>query len=159
MIKLELKDNYTTGNYVEIGGCDFLDYISVEKLPEKFIADIKARSCYHVVEGEFKFDDDRYSEFLKEAEERKKLRNYKNQTDGLKEELSSTDYRVIKNMETVMPDILALLSEIAKKLDISGIDENEIPYDTATLHSERQKLRDRINEVELQLLSVTGSGE
>lgn len=159
MIKLELKDNYTTGNYVEIGGCDYTEYISVKELPEKFTADIKARSCYHVVEGELKFDDDRYSEFLKEAEERKKLRNYKNETDGLKGELSSTDYRVIKNMETVMPDILALLSEIAKKLDISGIDENEIPYDTATLHSERQQLRDRINEVEVQLLSVTGSGE
>lgn len=51
----------------------------------------------------------------------------------LKNELSSTDYKVIKCMETVM---------------VGG----EMPYDMAELHAERQRIRDRINELEEQML-------
>jgi hypothetical protein len=47
----------------------------------------------------------------------------------LKQQLSDTDYKVIKNMEA------QLVNE-------------ELPYDSVTLHAERQALRDKINELE-----------
>ena len=47
----------------------------------------------------------------------------------LKEQLESTDYKIIKCSEA------QLVGE-------------ELPYDIAVLHSERQALRDRINELE-----------
>lgn len=47
----------------------------------------------------------------------------------LKQQLLDTDYKVIKNMEA------QLVNE-------------ELPYDSVTLHVERQVLRDKINELE-----------
>ena len=47
----------------------------------------------------------------------------------LKQQLADTDYKVIKNMEA------QLVNE-------------ELPYDSVTLHAERQALRDKINELE-----------
>jgi hypothetical protein len=49
--------------------------------------------------------------------------------DKLKQQLSDSDYKVIKNMEA------QLVNE-------------ELPYDSVTLHVERQALRDKINELE-----------
>lgn len=49
--------------------------------------------------------------------------------DGLKLELENTDYKVIKCMEAM------LVGE-------------EMPYDIAELHAERQEFRNRINEFE-----------
>lgn len=46
-----------------------------------------------------------------------------------KQQLADTDYKVIKNMEA------QLVNE-------------ELPYDSVTLHGERQALRDKINELE-----------
>ena len=54
------------------------------------------------------------------------------QITSLKSQLSSTDYKIIKCSEA------QLLGE-------------ELPYDIASLHSERQVLRDKINELEQQL--------
>ena len=56
-----------------------------------------------------------------------------NEITNLKQQLSDTDYKVIKNMEA------QLVNE-------------ELPYDSVTLHTERQALRDKINELE-QLIS------
>ena len=56
-----------------------------------------------------------------------------NEITNLKQQLSDTDYKVIKNMEA------QLVNE-------------ELPYDSVTLHAERQALRDKINELE-QLIS------
>jgi hypothetical protein len=47
----------------------------------------------------------------------------------LKQQLSDTDYMVIKNMEAQLTN-------------------EELPYDSVTLHAERQALRDKINELE-----------
>jgi hypothetical protein len=57
--------------------------------------------------------------------------NYEVQEEiaSLKAELASTDYKIIKCSEA------QLVGE-------------ELPYDIATLHAERQALRDRINELE-----------
>ena len=54
------------------------------------------------------------------------------QIQTLKTSLSSTDYKIIKCSEA------QLLGE-------------ELPYDIASLHAERQALRDKINELEQQL--------
>lgn len=51
------------------------------------------------------------------------------EADALKEELAATDYKVIKCSEA----------------QLSG---QPMPYDVAELHAERQRLRDRINEIE-----------
>ena len=55
-----------------------------------------------------------------------------NQIASLKNQLSSTDYKIIKCSEA------QLLGE-------------ELPYDISSLHAERQTLRDKINELEQQL--------
>ena len=47
----------------------------------------------------------------------------------LKQQLADTDYKVIKNMEAQLAN-------------------EELPYDSVTLHAERQALRDKINELE-----------
>lgn len=52
-----------------------------------------------------------------------------NKISFLKQQLSESDYKVIKNMEA------QLVNE-------------ELPYDSVTLHAERQALRDKINELE-----------
>ena len=54
---------------------------------------------------------------------------------SLKTLLSNSDYKVIKCMEAMM---------------VGG----EIPYDMAELHTERQSIRDRINEIENSLSSM-----
>lgn len=54
------------------------------------------------------------------------------QIQSLKASLSSTDYKIIKCSEA------QLVGE-------------ELPYDIASLHAERQALRDKINELEQQL--------
>ena len=54
------------------------------------------------------------------------------QITSLKQQLSSTDYKIIKCSEA------QLLGE-------------ELPYDIVSLHAERQALRNKINELEQQL--------
>ena len=57
---------------------------------------------------------------------------YEKEIGKLKEELSSTDYRIIKCSEA------SLLGE-------------ELPYNASELHATRQALRDRINQLESKL--------
>lgn len=49
--------------------------------------------------------------------------------DRLKEELTSTDYQIIKSYEYTLTD-------------------QPLPYDISTLHAKRQAIRNRINELE-----------
>lgn len=53
----------------------------------------------------------------------------KKEIERLKQELSETDYKIIKCSE----------------YSLAGV---ELPYDIAELHAKRQALRDRINELE-----------
>ena len=57
---------------------------------------------------------------------------YEKEIDQLKEELSATDYKIIKCSEA------SLLGE-------------ELPYNASELHATRQALRDRINQLESKL--------
>lgn len=54
------------------------------------------------------------------------------QINELKVQLNSTDYKIIKSTEYQMAGI-------------------EAPYDIATLHAERQELRNKINELEQEI--------
>lgn len=56
----------------------------------------------------------------------------KREISALKEELDSSDYKVIKCYE-------------------ASLTGETMPYDAATLHSERQAIRDRINELQGEL--------
>ena len=54
---------------------------------------------------------------------------------NLKEELSASDYKIIKCAEYSLAQL-------------------ETPYDIAVLHAERQKLRDEINSLETKITSM-----
>jgi hypothetical protein len=70
---------------------------------------------------------------LKEQEAKDKSQcATKQEIESLKAELTETDYKIIKCSE----------------YQLAGL---ELPYDIATLHAERQALRDRINELEAAL--------
>ncbi len=56
--------------------------------------------------------------------------------EHLKSELQESDYKVIK---------------CAEALTIGA----DMPYDVASLHKERQTLRDKINELEMEVVDVT----
>ena len=78
--------------------------------------------------GNFVFNDDT-QEWIKYWEYKLNKEILYKEIISLKQQLSETDYKVIKNMEA------QLVNE-------------ELPYDSVTLHAERQALRDKINELE-----------
>lgn len=82
-------------------------------------------NCYKLVDNEIIFDEDKYNIAInKEA--------IRNEIASLKAELSSTDYQIIKCYEYQLQGLKA-------------------PYDIFTLHTARQILRDRINELEAKI--------
>ena len=144
MIKIEIdENNYLTGNWASIGGND--DWIEVEELPTNDRVKLRA---YEYENNEFIFDEDKYNTLLEDSEKRKKIAESITETKKIKETLSASDYKVIKNIESIMSDMLRLLSTLAEKLDVEDIDKEKIPYDVDLIHSERQELRDKINELE-----------
>ena len=72
------------------------------------------------------------AEELAEMEERERIDNINAQINNLKEQLASTDYKIIKCTECSM---------VGK----------EMPYDVNELHAERQAIRDEINLLEYTL--------
>ena len=68
----------------------------------------------------------------KDYEKKQKVRDIQAQIGEIESQLASTDYKIIKCSE----------------YQLAGLDA---PYDIATLHTERQALRDQINELETQL--------
>ncbi len=76
-------------------------------------------------------------EILTEEEYQLRKRNEpvtpKQEIEALKTQLAETDYKIIKCFE----------------YQLAGL---EMPYDIVALHTERQSLRDRINELETTLI-------
>lgn len=72
------------------------------------------------------------AEELAEMEEQERIANVNNQINDLKEQLASTDYKIIKCTECSMVG-------------------EEMPYDVNELHAERQVIRDEINLLEYTL--------
>lgn len=72
------------------------------------------------------------AEELAEMEEQKRIANINAQINNLKEQLASTDYKIIKCTECSMVG-------------------EEMPYDVNELHAERQAIRNEINLLEYTL--------
>lgn len=72
------------------------------------------------------------AEELAEMEEQERIANINAQINNLKEQLASTDYKIIKCTECSMVG-------------------EEMPYDANELHTERQAIRDEINLLEYTL--------
>ena len=72
------------------------------------------------------------AEELAEMEEQERIANINAQINNLKEQLASTDYKIIKCTEC-------------------GMVGEEMPYDVNELHAERQAIRDEINLLEYTL--------
>ena len=79
-------------------------------------------NCYKLVDGEIIFDEEKYNALIDK-------KNVEEEINKLKEELNSTDYKIIKCSEYQLAQL-------------------EPPYDIAELHATRQVLRDKINELE-----------
>ena len=71
-------------------------------------------------------------DYLESVENLPHIPTIEEKISELKRQLDSTDYKIIKSSEYQMAGI-------------------EAPYDIATLHSERQELRNKINELEQKL--------
>ena len=82
-------------------------------------------NCYKLVGDEVVFDEDKYNALVD-------TKTKEDEIIRLKQELSSTDYQIIKCSEY---QLLGLVS----------------PYDIFTLHTTRQVLRDKINELEAKI--------
>jgi hypothetical protein len=82
----------------------------------------------YIVDTYIKFDESE-GKFYRYWIEHLDTTNIEQSISVLKQQLSDSDYKVIKNMEA------QLVNE-------------ELPYNSVTLHTERQALRDKINELE-----------
>lgn len=100
-------------------------------------------TVYREVEGGVQFSNDGSvyvepvipiptAEELAEMEEQERIANINAQINNLKEQLASTDYKIIKCTEC-------------------GMVGEEMPYDVNELHAERQEIRDEINLLEYTL--------
>ena len=130
--KIELdSENYWTGNYCTVGRLP--NQVEIEKLPEETDRNKIKSYKYDFDNNTLVFDEERYKSSLLCINKEKSNQEKIFEIDKLKAELSSTDYKVIKCAEC----------------SISG---EEMPYDAEELHNERQSLRDKINELEEQLM-------
>lgn len=157
------ENNYCTGHFDIAMNDTAINYVYAEKLPESYqdILKFQSTKCILLENTDIKtlssyeLDSEKYKKLLNEYNRSQEENEIKEQINQLKDELSETDYKVIKNIETLLPDMVEIISVIAKKLDISGIDTSKIPYDAVLLHNDRQEARDEVNKYEAQLLSVS----
>ena len=82
-------------------------------------------NCYKLVGDEVVFDEDKYNALVDTKAKEQEIAR-------LKQELSSTDYQIIKCYE----------------YQLQGL---EAPYNITALHTTRQALRDKINELEAKI--------
>lgn len=108
--------------------------ILVNEIPNE--EDPDKLKCYQYIEGNFKFDADKWAEIEAKRAENERINSIHAEIDSLKGKIESTDYQIIKCYEYAM----------------NGLDS---PYDPKELHAERQAFRDRINELE-ESLNVEG---
>ena len=111
--------------------------IVVDSIPET--NDLQKLKCYQYIEGEYVFNAAKWAkvkaERTKQAAEQAATaakEKIKETIAALKKTIESTDYKMIKCFEYSLLNL-------------------DLPYDVKTLHAERQKLRDQINEIEKTL--------
>lgn len=118
-------------------GSILVNEIPQEENPDKL-------QCYQYIEGEFVFDADKWAvieaeraEMEAERAEIERINGIHAEIDSLKSQIESSDYQIIKCYEYALNNL-------------------ELPYDAAQLHESRQALRDRINELEKELIPQEG---
>ena len=104
--------------------------VLVHAIPEE--SDPGKLRCYQYKKNKFVFDADKWAAIEAERAEAARIEAVKQEIAALKDEITSTDYKIIKCYE----------------YDLNGL---ELPYDVAALHAERQELRVQINALEKQL--------
>lgn len=128
MVKVQLDENgYFTGCYAIIG--DIENSIQVDALPE--VEPDKFTSC-KLQNGQWVVDEERYAQISTEKIEQQRQFNINIKIQQLQSELDSTDYKIIKCSEC------QLLGQ-------------ELPYDVSELHTQRQAIRDEINQLQESL--------
>lgn len=112
--------------------CDVVLNTNIEEIEEeentKYSYDTyRLNMCYDEnIEEKIRSDFERY---LNIAIEKEKKKTADEEISKLQEELNNTDYKIIKCSE----------------YQLAGL---EIPYNIADLHANRQRLRDKINELQ-----------
>ena len=112
--------------------CDVILNTNIEEIEEeentKYSYDTyRLNMCYDEnIEEKIRNDFERY---LNIAIEKEKKKTADEEISKLQEELNNTDYKIIKCSE----------------YQLAGL---EIPYNIADLHANRQRLRDKINELQ-----------
>ena len=121
--KIELDNELYVNGIIHTGTEeDIYDDEEVRKIFDDFT---HRTNCYKKIGNNFVLDVDKENMII----EKEKIES---EIIILKQELSSTDYQIIKCSEYQLQGLQA-------------------PYDIATLHATRQALRDRINELESKL--------
>jgi hypothetical protein len=138
-MKILKKENYNLYFIKDIDENDFQEWKEKGYLPCDTEEKPQEKSGYNIVEN-FSFDEEtqRWKHYWELKFDKEKASN---EIAILKQQLTNTDYKVIKNMEYQMA-MMATREDSQVILDL---------YDPKELHDERQALRDRINELE-QLL-------
>lgn len=126
-MKVQLdKQGYFTGNYAVIG--DVPNSIEVESLPPYEYDSLKQQSC-KLVDGNWVLDEEHYNQLVSEFEAKKTEQQKQMKIVQLQQQLNDTDYKIIKCQE----------------YSLAGL---ELPYNIEELHTQRQSVRDQINELQ-----------
>lgn len=138
---MKAESNVRPENKFEIeniinGKCEIVFYDNIQEIE---VPDEETRYSYDIyryetsyrdgLEKELNDDEDKYQEWLNLAKETETRKNANAEIARLQEELNNTDYKIIKCSEYQLANL-------------------PIPYDIAELHANRQRLRDRINELQ-----------
>lgn len=134
MYKLTLDNlNYINSYAVVFDEICKNNEVVVENIPN--ISTIEELQSYQYVDGEFVFDGEKYIKLTTLATTYVALSNVQNQIKELEQELSASDYKIIKSYEQSLVGL-------------------ECEYDIAALHAERQAIRDKINQLQVQEASL-----
>lgn len=126
-MKVQLNEQgYFTGNYAILG--DIENSIEVESLPPYEYDSLKQQSC-KLVDGNWVLDEKHYNQLVSEFEAKKTEQQKQMKIAQLQQQLNDTDYKIIKCQE----------------YSLAGL---ELPYNIEELHTQRQSIRDQINELQ-----------
>ena len=126
-MKVQLNEQgYFTGNYAILG--DIENSIEVESLPPYEYDSLKQQSC-KLVDGNWVLDEEHYNQLVSEFEAKKTEQQKQMKIAQLQQQLNDTDYKIIKCQE----------------YSLAGL---ELPYNIEELHTQRQSIRDQINELQ-----------
>lgn len=126
-MKVQLNEQgYFTGNYAILG--DIENSIEVESLPPYEYDSLKQQSC-KLVDDNWVLDEEHYNQLVSEFEAKKTEQQKQMKIAQLQQQLNDTDYKIIKCQE----------------YSLAGL---ELPYNIEELHTQRQSIRDQINELQ-----------